>query len=71
MSQHVAVGVYQCLNDCRQGGCPGHEMKVIHSSTSDTVTVEVDSEIRFCADDNAWVCMMVLANNSSWSGETS
>jgi len=71
MSKQVAVGVYQCLNDCRQGECPGHEMKVTNSSTSDTITVEVDGEIRLVMDDNAWVCMLTLANSPEWSGETS
>lgn len=30
---------YKCFNDCRQTGCPGHQMKIIYETVSDMVSL--------------------------------
>ena len=34
-----------CGNDCRQEGCPGHELTLVHHNTSDTVSILLDGKI--------------------------
>lgn len=42
---------YKCGNDCRQSGCPGHDLKIHYHHTSDTVTIYVDEEHYVTFDD--------------------
>jgi hypothetical protein len=30
---------YKCFNDCRQEGCPGHEIQFVYHHTSDVIRV--------------------------------
>jgi len=33
---------YHCINDCRQEGCPGHELRLIWDLSTDHVIEEID-----------------------------
>ncbi len=41
MSSHAATQHYQCANDCRFEGCPGHDVTVTSINTSDQVSVSL------------------------------
>ncbi len=41
-TQYGKIVEYKCFNDCRQEGCPGHKLRVVHHNTSDVMRVEVD-----------------------------
>jgi hypothetical protein len=33
---------YKCLNDCRQEGCPGHVVRLVHDLSTDIYIFEID-----------------------------
>ena len=35
---------YTCYNDCKQSGCPGHEMEVTYHTVSDGIGVKFDGK---------------------------
>jgi hypothetical protein len=43
---------FHCANDCQQFGCPGHTLKVVHNSNSDTYTIWEDGQIQTTYDEN-------------------
>jgi hypothetical protein len=45
---------YTCFNDCEQGGCPGHEMRIGSCRSSDVITVEIDGKPEYYFDSNAF-----------------
>lgn len=54
---------YRCSVDCgaERAPCPGHEMVLVHSHTSDTVRCEIDREIVFVLDEAELETMIELA----------
>lgn len=44
MSRQFIVRRVTCGNDCRQQGCPSHDLKLIYEHTSDTVAITLDDE---------------------------
>lgn len=45
---------YNCFNDCRMQGCPGHKMEVSVQTTADIMTVKIDGETMFSFDPSQW-----------------
>jgi len=41
---------FTCTEDCRQEGCPGHEMEFINYHTSCTCEVKIDGKSLFIID---------------------
>jgi hypothetical protein len=59
MSTHYGKTVeYHCLNDCRQEGCPGHQLRFVFNGTSDTYSVEIDGTEMFFFDEHQFHAMM-------------
>lgn len=62
---------FHCLNDCNQGGCPGHTVAASYSHTSDTLAFEfvslgsgaVEAE---GYDENRFKAMMEAYNGIKW-----
>ncbi len=48
---------YRCFNDCRQVGCPGHKLRMIYDTVSDTISCEIDGERYHTYDPNEWRAM--------------
>jgi len=42
MSRQMITRRVTCGNDCRQTGCPSHDLTLIYEHTSDTVSVTLD-----------------------------
>lgn len=52
---------YNCSSDCRQEGCPSHDLVLHVANTSDTRAVLVDGEIKTVFDDNQFTALLKLA----------
>lgn len=59
---------YHCSNDCRQEGCPGHTVQVIHHYTSDTVSVSIDGKASYY-DASEWWAMLKSDREASAQDE--
>ena len=57
MSTSVRRREFQCFNDCRSEGCPGHVLTIKYHNTSDTISVLVDDEVRLVCDDGFFSAM--------------
>ncbi len=53
-----------CSTDCRQTGCPGHELTLEHAHTSDTVTVLMDGEHYITFDKAIWRALVNMEEES-------
>ncbi len=51
-----------CCNDCRQTGCPGHDLTLAHHHTSDTVSVLLDDEHYVTFDRAIWKRLVLMEN---------
>jgi len=51
---------YHCCNDCRQTGCPGHEVELIFHHTSDTVSIVRDGKHQHTYDKTEWRVLVNL-----------
>jgi hypothetical protein len=55
MGQNVSKVVhYYCMQDCQQGGCPGHTIQLKYSRSVDILAIVVDGKTEFLVDDNEW-----------------
>ncbi len=53
MSTRQATQTYRCWNDCRQEGCPSHDITVLLQTTSDILIIDFnDKHISF--DPSEW-----------------
>jgi len=51
---------FECRNDCKQSGCPGHVAKLEYNSTVDCVNIYVDGNLRHVFDEACWVALLEL-----------
>jgi hypothetical protein len=54
---------YQCADDCKQSGCPGHVMRMDYSRVSDIRSFYIDDEHWFSCDDDMWAAMLKAEEN--------
>lgn len=54
MSSRKVSRHFHCCNDCKQSGCPGHEMELVYHNTSDTVSIRIDGNIEHVFDHTEW-----------------
>lgn len=55
---HGPIIKYTCFNDCRQEGCPGHEIREVFHRTSDVIIFEIDGKREYYFDENCFRAML-------------
>lgn len=56
---------FTCSNDCRQMGCPGHELVLSWCRSSDTVAVMIDGKIHSVFDDGEMIALLQAAEEDT------
>ena len=49
---------FRHVDDCRQEGCPGHEMVAMFTRTTDHYMFLVDGKLEYVMDSNEWAAML-------------
>lgn len=59
MSKSVGPAItYTCSNDCRQEGCPGHEIREIFCRSTDVYIFEIDGKPEYYFDENQLIAFL-------------
>ena len=66
MATRTAIKQFRHDNDCVMSGCPGHEMEVMHQTTSDYFTVTIDGKTVYGGDDNTTRTMLELIKETDY-----
>jgi hypothetical protein len=64
MSNSYLTRRLHCGNDCRQAGCPGHDVTLHHAHTSSTVAVLMDGQHYVTFDAAIWRALVNMEEES-------
>lgn len=64
---------YKCFNDCKETGCPGHELQLEDFFTADILNVKIDKIIEYHFDINFLSALLEIykefVRQNRYSGE--
>jgi len=49
---------YHCINDCREEGCPGHELRLVWNLSTDDLEENCDGELVEVYDEHRFTALM-------------
>lgn len=59
--------VFRCFDDCKQEGCPSHDMRVEIQNTSENLSVYVDDKFWFGGDPSQWKTLKDILERINYS----